>query len=180
MAQWNFDTTHSNVEFVVRHMMVTNVRGQFRNFSGTLEFDPANPAATSVDVTIDVASVDTGVEDRDNHLKSADFFEAETYPNITFKSTNIEVVDEATAKMTGDLTIKDVTKPVTLDVEFLGQGASPFGDFRAGFEASGKIDREAFGLTWNAALETGGVLVGKDVKLQLAVQVIKQAETETA
>ena len=180
MVQWNFDNAHSNVDFVIRHMMVTNVRGTFGAFDGTLTFDPANPAAAAVDVTIQVDSINTGVADRDAHLKSPDFFDAATYPTITFKSTHVEATGDNTAKVTGDLTIRDVTKPLTLDVEFLGQANSPFGDVRGGFEATGKINREDFGLTWNQALETGGFLVGKDVKIQLAVEVIRVTESETA
>lgn len=177
MATWNIDTLHSNVDFIVRHMMVTNVRGTFNDVSGTIEFDPENPAATAVDVSISVASVNTGAADRDNHLRSADFFDVENFPAMTFKSTNVEITGDTTATMTGDLTIRDVTRPVTLQVEYLGTGKSPFGDVRAGFEATGKINREDFGLTWNQALETGGVLVGQDVKLQLAVQGVRQAES---
>jgi len=180
MAQWNIDTTHSSADFTVRHMMVTNVRGSFSNMDGVINFDPANPAASSVDVTIDVNSINTGVNDRDNHLRSGDFFDIATYPNITFKSTNVEVTGDDSAKVTGDLTIRDVTKTVVLDVDFLGQGGSPFGDTRAGFEATTKIDREAFGLTWNQALEAGGVLVGKDIKIVLDVQGVLVTETTNA
>ncbi|MGB7340767.1 MAG: YceI family protein [Phototrophicaceae bacterium] len=180
MAQWNIDTTHSSADFTVRHMMVTNVRGSFSNIDGVINFDPANPAASSVDVTIDVNSINTGVNDRDNHLRSGDFFDIATYPNITFKSTNVEVTGDDSAKVTGDLTIRDVTKTVVLDVDFLGQGGSPFGDTRAGFEATTKIDREAFGLTWNQALEAGGVLVGKDIKIVLDVQGVLVTETTNA
>lgn len=180
MAQWTFDPAHSSADFTVRHMMVTNVRGSLGAISGTINFDPANLAASSVDATIDVAGISTGVEDRDNHLCSADFFDVATYPNITFKSTNVEVTGDDSAKITGDLTIRDVTGSTVLNVEFLGQGDSPFGDTRAGFEASAKINREEFGLTWNQALETGGVLVGQDVKISLDVQAILVAETATA
>jgi polyisoprenoid-binding protein YceI len=180
MAQWNFDKAHTNVEFVVRHMMVSNVRGSFGEYDGIINFDPANPAASSVEVTIQTASIDTGVADRDNHLRSADFFDAATYPTITFKSTAVQVVDDNNVKLTGDLTMHGVTKPVTLDVEYLGQGNSPFGDVRAGFEASTKINREDFGLGWNVALEAGGVLVGKEIKIQLAVEAVKVTETATA
>lgn len=180
MATWNIDNVHSNVDFVVRHMMVTNVRGSFNDYSGTIEFDPENPAATEVDVTINVASVDTGAEDRDNHLRSADFFEVETHPTMTFKSTSVEITGDDTAKLTGDLTIRGITKPVTLDVEFLGQINSLFGDVRVGFEASGKLNREDFGLTWNQALEAGGMLVGRDVKLALSVQAVRETETAPA
>ncbi len=180
MAQWNIDPAHSSADFTVRHMMVTNVRGSFGNLSGTINFDPENPGASSVEATIDVATINTGVEDRDNHLRSADFFEVEKYPNITFKSTDVEVTGDNSAKITGDLTIRDVTNPVVLDVDFLGQGGSPFGDTRAGFEATTKIDREAFGLTWNQALETGGVLVGKDIKVSLDIQGVLVTETANA
>lgn len=180
MATWNIDHTHTNTDFTVRHMMVTNVRGTFDNVSGTIEFDPANPANTSVDVTIDVNSVNTGVADRDNHLRSADFFDVANYPNITFKSNAVEVTSDTTAKLTGDLTIRDVTKPVVLEVEYLGTANSPFGDVRAGFEAQTKINREDFGLTWNVGLEAGGVLVGKEIKISLAVEAVRVAETANA
>lgn len=180
MAQWNLDPAHSSADFTVRHMMVTNVRGSFGNLSGTINFDPENIGASSVEATIDVATINTGVEDRDNHLRSADFFEVEKYPNITFKSTDVQVTGDNSAKITGDLTIRDVTNPVVLDVDFLGQGGSPFGDTRAGFEATTKIDREAFGLTWNQALETGGVLVGKDIKVSLDIQGVLVTETANA
>lgn len=176
MAQWTFDPTHSSADFTVRHMMVTNVRGSLGAISGTINFDPENPAKASVEASIDVAGINTGVEDRDNHLRSADFFEVESYPNITFKSTDVEMTGDDTAKITGDLTIRDVTQTVVLDAEFIGQGGSPFGDMRAGFEATAKIDRETFGLTWNQALEAGGVLVGKDVKISLSVQGILVTE----
>lgn len=180
MAQWTFDPAHSSADFTVRHMMVTNVRGSLGAISGTLNFDPENPAEASVEASIEVAGINTGVADRDNHLRSADFFDIENYPNITFKSTHVDVTGDSTAKVTGDLTIRNVTNSVVLDVEFFGQGDSPFGDTRAGFEASAKIDREAFGLTWNQALETGGVLVGNDVKISLDVQTILVTETAKA
>jgi polyisoprenoid-binding protein YceI len=180
MATYNIDPTHTSANFTVRHMMVTNVRGGFDNITGTLQFDAANPAASSVDVTINVASINTGVVDRDNHLRSADFFEVEKYPNISFKSTKVEPAGENRAKVTGDLTIRDVTKSVVLDVEFLGQYASPFGDTRAGFEASTSINREDFGLGWNVALEAGGVLVGKDIKLNIDAEAVLVTETATA
>ena len=180
MAQWNFDKAHTNIDFVVRHMMVTNVRGSFGEFDGTINFDPANPENASVEATIQTASINTGVADRDNHLRSADFFDAANYPTITFKSTGVKAVDDNNVKLTGDLTIHGIAHPVTLDVEYLGQGNSPFGDVRAGFEATTKINREDFGLTWNVALEAGGVLVGKEIKIQLAVEAIKVAETATA
>mgnify|MGYP000194256814 CR=1 FL=1 len=180
MAQWTFDPAHSSANFTVRHMMVTNVRGTLGAISGTLNFDPENLANSSVEASIDVAGINTGVADRDGHLRSADFFEVEKYPNITFKSTNVEATGDNTAKVTGDLTIRDVTNTVVLNVEFLGQGGSPFGDTRAGFEATTTINREAFGLTWNQALEAGGVLVGNDLKVSLYVQTILVTETANA
>jgi polyisoprenoid-binding protein YceI len=172
MATWNIDHTHTNAEFVVRHMMITNVRGKFTDVSGTIDFDPANPAAASVDATISVASITTGVTDRDNHLRSPDFFDVENYPSITFKSTRVESTGENNARLIGDLTIRNVTREVALEVEFLGQNKNPWGMTVAGFEASTKINREDFGLTWNVALETGGVLVGKDIKIELAVEAV--------
>lgn len=175
MAQWQIDPAHTKAGFVVRHMMVTNVRGSFDRVSGTLEFDPQQPQNSHVEVSIDVDSISTGVADRDNHLRSADFFDVASYPTMTFKSTGFELTSDTTGKLTGDLTIRDVTRPVTLDVEFLGTLKSPFGDTRAGFEATGTLNREDFGLTWNQTLETGGVLVGKEVKLELAVQVAQAA-----
>ena len=180
MASYKLDSAHTATNFTVRHMMVTNVRGGFDKVSGTLEFDAANPAAASVEVIIEAASVNTGVVDRDNHLRSADFFEVEKYPNITFKSTKVEALSDTHAKVTGDLTIRDVTKSVVLDVEFLGQAASPFGDTRAGFEATTNINREDFGLGWNVALEAGGVLVGKEIKLNIDAEAVLVTETATA
>lgn len=177
MPSYNIDSAHTAANFTVRHMMVTNVRGGFDKVSGVLNFDLANPANSSVDVTIEAASVNTGVADRDNHLRSADFFDVEKFPSITFKSTKVEANGENRAKVTGDLTIKDVTKSVVLDVEYLGQTGSPFGDTRAGFEASTSVNREDFGLTWNVALEAGGVLVGKDIKISIDAEAILLAET---
>jgi polyisoprenoid-binding protein YceI len=180
MASYKLDSAHTATNFTVRHMMVTNVRGGFDNVSGTLEFDAANPAASSVEVTIDAASISTGVLDRDNHLRSADFLDVENYPTISFKSTSVEAKSDTHAKVTGDLTIHGITKPVVLDVEFLGQAGSPFGDTRAGFEATTSINREDFGLTWNVALEAGGVLVGKDIKLNIDAEAILVTETASA
>lgn len=180
MATWNIDPTHSSADFTVRHMMVSNVRGGFDVVGGQITFDPENPANASVDVTIDVSTINTGVEDRDNHLRSADFFDVETYPTLTFKSTDVTLTGDDTANVTGDLTIRDVTRSVVLQVEFLGSGQSPFGDTRAGFEGTANINREDFGLTWNQALETGGVLVGKDIKISLDVQGIREIASQPA
>jgi polyisoprenoid-binding protein YceI len=176
MSEWKFDLAHTSVTFAVRHMMVTTVRGQFQQVSGVLHFDPKNMAASSVEATIAATSVTTGAADRDNHLRSADFFDVATYPEITFKSTRVELTGGDAAKVTGNLTIKDKTLPVTFNAEYLGQINSPFGDTRVGFTASLKINREDFGLTWNRALETGGVLVGKDITIGLDVEAVMVVE----
>ncbi|MEO1288677.1 MAG: YceI family protein [Chloroflexota bacterium] len=180
MAIWNIDPAHSAADFTVRHMMVTNVRGGFDVIDGQINFDPENAADSSVEVTIDVSSINTGVADRDGHLRSADFFDVENYPTLTFKSTEVNLTGDDTANVIGDLTIRDVTRSVVLQVEFLGSGQSPFGDTRAGFEGTANINREDFGLTWNQALETGGVLVGKDIKISLDVQGILVTEAQEA
>lgn len=170
MSKWTVDGTHSDIGFVARHMMFAKVRGQFNEFDVNLDFDPENPAATTVEAVIKTSSVDTGVDDRDNHLRSGDFFDAEQFPDMVFKSKRVEVNGGNAGKLIGDLTIRDVTREVALDVEFLGQDNNPWGVPVAGFEASTKINREDFGLTWNAALESGGVLVGKDIQVQLNIQ----------
>ena len=172
MATWKFDPAHTAVTFTTRHMMVTTVHGRFAPPTGKLEFDPANPAASYVEAEIDAKTVSTGVDQRDNHLRSADFLEVEKFPTITYKSTKIEVTGENEGKITGDLTIHGVTHPVTLNVEHLGVVDSPFGDKRAGFTASTKINREDWGLTYNAAIEAGGFVVGKELKIELDVEAI--------
>ncbi|MBB4826444.1 polyisoprenoid-binding protein YceI [Sporosarcina luteola] len=171
MKNWTVDSSHSTVGFEVKHMMVSKVRGQFTSYTADVAASDLTDLTTaSIGFTFDVASIDTNSEDRDNHLKSADFFDVETYPSITFHSTNI-TKDGEDYKVTGDLTIKDVTKPVTFDVEYGGKGTNPWGVEVYGFEAEAKINREEFGLTWNAALETGGVLVGKDIKIKVELEV---------
>jgi polyisoprenoid-binding protein YceI len=178
MAKWNIDPTHTNVEFVVTHMMFSKVRGRFSDVNGVIEYDANNISNSSVTATIKTASVDSGVADRDNHLRSGDFFDAENYPDMIFRST--EVIDKGDNKaiIKGELTIRDVTKAIELNAEFVGEGVNPWGMTVAGFSASGKIDREAFGLTWNQMLEAGGVLVSKDVELVLNAQAILQSEEE--
>lgn len=170
---WNIDTSHSEILFAVRHMMISTVRGQFSKFSGTISIDETNPANSSVDVTIDVASVNTRDEKRDGHLTSPDFFDAATYPTITFKSTKIEVTGASTGKIHGDLTIKGVTRAVVLDTTFVGKAKSPWGTTSAGFNASTKINRTDFGLTWNVALETGGFLVGEDITITIELEAVQ-------
>ncbi|MBZ0301745.1 MAG: YceI family protein [Anaerolineae bacterium] len=181
MAKWQLDPTHSSAEFAVRHMMVSTVRGGFKNVTGTLEFDPDQPEKASVEAVIQVSEMaSTGVKDRDNHLKSADFLDAEKYPTITFKSTKIEKVSGDKARVVGDLTIRDVTRPVTVDAELLGIINSPFGQKVAGFHGSTTINREDFGLTWNMVVEGGGVMVGKEIKVSLDVEVVPAQEPALA
>lgn len=174
-VKWIIEPTHSLVEFSVRHMMITNVKGRFSEVEGALVGDVNDMANASIDVTIDVASVDTRVKDRDDHLRSADFFDVEKFPKMTFKSTEITPVGDDEYKIKGDLTIKDVTLPIELDATFEGAGKDPWGNERVGFSAKGKLNRKDYGLTWNAALETGGVLVGEDVKISIEVELVKQA-----
>ena len=166
---WTIDTSHSELTFAVRHMMVSKVRGRFGDVEGTITFAD-DPAQSSVDVTIAVASVDTGSADRDGHLTSADFFDAETFPQITFRSTAISDVKGDTFTLTGDLTVKDVTREVSFTATYNGAGRNPWGAVVVGFEGRVEIDREDFGLTWNQALETGGVLVGKVATIDIAVE----------
>ena len=173
---WNLDTTHTQVQFSVRHMMISKVRGEFQKVTGSVNLDEANPANTTLDIQIDASSVNTREAQRDGHLKSADFFNAETYPNLTFKSTKVEVTGKNTAVLTGDLTIRDVTKEVKLDVEFQGFAKSPWGTTNAGFTAHTSINREDFGLTWNVALETGGLLVGKEIEINIEAELVKAPE----
>ncbi|HMJ74333.1 MAG TPA: YceI family protein [Iamia sp.] len=163
------DTSHSELSFSVRHMMVSKVRGRFGDVEGTVTI-AEDPLASTVEVTIATASIDTGTPDRDGHLASADFFDAETFPSITFRSTRISDVKGDTFTLTGDLTVKDVTREVSFTATYNGAGKSPFGHVVAGFEGQVEIDREDFGLTWNQALETGGVLVGKVAKVDIAVE----------
>lgn len=167
------DPSHSEVGFVARHAMVTKVRGRFSEVEGTITFGDSVEDATAT-ATVATASVSTGSEQRDGHLQSPDFFDVATYPSITFASTDVRA-DGGEYVLEGDLTIKDVTKRVTVPVEFEGTATDPFGNQRAGFSAAFDVDREDWGLTWNAALETGGVLVSKKVKLQLDISAIKQA-----
>ena len=171
---WQIDPTHSHAQFTVRHMMISKVRGSFEKFSGTVDFDESEPTNSKVDVTIEVDSINTREEQRDGHLKSPDFFDAATYPAIAFKSTKSEKTSDNRGKLHGDLTIKDVTRPVTLDVEYAGQAKSPWGTTSAGFTGSTKINRKDWGLTWNQALETGGVLVGEDVQIDIEIELVKQ------
>ena len=165
------DATHTNVEFAVKHLMISTVKGRFGDVSGTVSVPQTGEP--TVDVTINAASIDTRVDARDKHLKSADFFDVEKYPTLRFVSTKATRTDDG-YKLVGDLTIKDVTRPVTLTVTEEGTGMDPWGNSKSGFSAVGKINRTDFGLTWNAALETGGVMVSEDVKLAFDVQLVAQ------
>lgn len=175
---FTLDKSHSGIDFTVRHMMISKARGRFDSFDGTVNLDPANPQNTTVDVTIDAASINTRDAQRDAHLKSADFFDVETYPTLRFVSTKVERTGDATAKLYGDLTIRDVTKPVVLDVEYSGSSKSPWGNTSYGFEANTKINRKDWNLTWNVALETGGVLVSDEVSIHVEVELIEVAEAQ--
>ena len=171
---YTLDVTHTRLGFSARHAMVTTVRGAFTGFEGSATIDTANPANSKVELGIDVASVETGVADRDGHLKSGDFFDAENFPKISFSSTSVER-DGTDWQITGDLTIKDNTLPVTIVFEETGSAKDPFGNLRVGFEGGTTINRKDWGLVWNAALETGGVLVSEKVKLEFDISAIRTA-----
>ncbi len=173
-GDYSIDPAHTRLGFVARHAMVTKVRGQFHEFSGTAHVDTANPAASKVDLTITAASVSTGNADRDGHLQSNDFFGAQDNPQITFSSTDVSR-DGATWTITGDLTIKGTTKPVTIDFDEVGSAQDPFGNTRVGFEGSTTVKRSDWGLTFNAALETGGVLVSEKITLEFDISAIKNS-----
>lgn len=172
-ATFAIDASHSSVGFKVRHMMVSNVRGAFDQFEGTIEFDEAAMGEASVEAVIQVSSVDTADEKRDQHLVSADFFDAEQFPEMTFRSTALKQDGEAWM-LHGELTLHGVTKPVTLELEYNGTIEDPWGNTRAGFSAEGKIDRRDFGITWNNTLDKGGLAVGNDVTIQLEIEAIKK------
>jgi polyisoprenoid-binding protein YceI len=175
---YTIDPAHSSAQFSIRHMMISNVRGGFSGITGTVDYDAANPGASSVDIVIDANTIKTLDEQRDGHLKSADFLDTEKYPTITFKSTKIEATGADEATMTGNLTVHGVTKPVTLKVEGpSAEGKDPWGNVRIGASATTKIKRSEFGLTWNAVLEAGGFMVGDELKIELEVEMIKAAAT---
>ena len=171
------DPTHSRIGFVARHAMVTKVRGSFNEFEGTGHFDAADPSRSSLQLTIRAASIDTRNADRDGHLRGNDFFDMETYPEITFASTAVEQVDPVTFRVTGDLTIKGTTKPVSVDLEYTGTARDPFGNTRLGLEGSTVVNRKDFGLNWNAPLDTGGVLVSEKVTLEFEVSAVRTDES---
>lgn len=174
---WEIDPAHSTIEFAVKHMMFTTVRGRFKSFSGTVRVDENNPDRSSVEVRIDAGSIDTGVADRDAHLRSADFLAVEEYPEITFRSTRVNGAykqDGDRFSVIGDLQIRGKAMPVTLEATFEGIGKDPWGKQRSGFAARAEIDRREWGLRWNQALETGGVLVANSVRIEIEAQAVKQ------
>ena len=173
---YQIDPAHSSAQFSVRHMMISNVRGEFTKLSGAIVYDPEHPEQSNVDVTIDVSSISTREDQRDTHLKSGDFFDAEKFPTITFKSKEVVAQKNGDVKLTGDLTIRGVTREVVLDVEGpTPESKDPWGNLRIGASATTKINRKDFGLTWNSTLETGGLLVGDEVKITLDVEAIRQS-----
>ena len=168
---WKLDPSHTLVEFSAKHLMISTVKGRITDVEGTIVTDEVDPQSSSVEVTLKAASLDTRTDQRDQHLRSADFLDVEKYPEIKFRSTRIQG-DKNSFKMTGDLTIRDVTKSITLDASFEGRARDPWGGERIGFSASGKIDRREFGLTWNQALEAGGVVVGNDIKINIEIEAV--------
>ena len=176
---WNIDATHSTVGFSIRHMVFSKVRGRFAKYTGAIQLDD-DLAASWVEVTIDAASIDTGTAQRDEHLRSVDFFDAEHFPELRFKSTRVEDAGKGRLRVLGDLTIRDVTREVELDVEPAGRGKDPWGNERIGYIAKTSIDRKDFGLRWNQLLEAGGVLVGYRVDIALDIQAVNTAARDAA
>ncbi|MFE2213275.1 YceI family protein [Streptomyces canus] len=174
-GDYTIDASHSTIGFTVRHAMVTNVKGKFNEFSGSLHLDGGDPSASTASIDVKMDSIDTGSADRDGHLKSADFFKIEEFPTMTFRSTKAEALGDEDYRITGDLTILGTTKPLTIDLEFNGAAKDPFGNERVGFEGKAEIKRSEWGLTWNAALETGGVLISDKIKLSFDISAIKNA-----
>ncbi len=177
-TKWQIDASHSAAEFAVKHLMISTVKGHFADVSGAVTVDENTPGTAKVDVSIGVASIDTRDEKRDAHLKSADFFDVERFPKILFRGKRVEGPLDGEFELIGDLTIRDVTREVTLKVESSGRVTDPWGGERAGYAATTKINRKDFGLTWNVGLEAGGVLVGDDVKIAIEVELVKQAAKE--
>jgi polyisoprenoid-binding protein YceI len=177
---WNIDATHSGINFSIRHMVFSKVRGRFAKYTGAIQLDDSDPSKSWVEVTIDAASIDTGTPQRDTHLRSKDFFDVETFPELRFKSTRVEDIGGGRLRVIGDLTIRDITREVVLDAEPSGRGMDPWGNERLGFAAKTSIERKDFGLTWNQLLEAGGVLVGDKVEIELDVQAVNAAARDAA
>ncbi|MER6126335.1 YceI family protein [Streptomyces sp. NPDC001795] len=174
-GEYSIDPSHSTIGFVARHAMVTNVKGNFKDFTGTLHLDGADPSQSTASIDVTMDSIHTGSADRDNHLRSSDFFKIDEFPTMTFRSTKAEALGGDDYRITGDLTILGTTKPISIDLEFNGSAKDPFGNERVGFEGKAELVRSEWGLTWNAALETGGVLVSDKIKLVFDISAIKQA-----
>jgi len=174
-GDYTIDAAHTTIGFTARHVMVTNVKGKFLDFSGSLHLDGSDPSKSSASIDVKMDSIDTGNADRDGHLKSADFFKTDEFPTMTFRSTKAESLGGDDYRITGDLSILGVTKPITIDLEFNGAAKDPFGNERVGFEGKATILRSEWGLTWNAALETGGFLVSDKIKLNFDISAIKNA-----
>ncbi|MFG1807460.1 YceI family protein [Streptomyces sp. NPDC049040] len=170
------DPAHTRIGFVARHAMVTKVRGAFHEFEGTAHLDGADPAGSTAQVVIKTESIDTGVEQRDQHLRTNDFLDAPNFPDITYRTTRVEQKSDSEYRVTGDLTVKDTTKPVTIDFEYTGNAVDPFGNLRVGLEGSVTISRKEFGVEWNTALEGGGVLVSDKIVLEFDISAIKQGQ----
>jgi len=179
-SSWNIDTTHSGVNFSIRHMVVSKVRGRFTKYSGSVQLDEDDLTRSTVQATIEASSVDTGTAQRDEHLRSADFFDVANFPELRFESQRIEKLSEDRYRLVGDLTIRGVTRGVALDVEYGGRAKDPWGNERIGFIARGELDRKDFGLGWNQLLEAGGVLVGDRVDIELEVQAVKASAVQAA
>ncbi len=175
---YQIDNAHSQIQFTVRHMMISRVRGWFEKFSGEFEIDENKPAESRIDVRIEAASINTREPQRDGHLRSPDFLDAEKFPYLTFASKRVEVLDNTRAKLYGDLTIRDVTHEVVMDVEYTGQAKSPWGTTSLGFNGHTVINRKDWDLTWNKALETGGVLVGEEISIDIELELVQVAEAE--
>ncbi len=178
--RWEIDSSHSGIQFTVRHLVIAKVRGQFSRWTGTVTVPDGDFGSASVEVVIDAASIDTGVADRDAHLRSADFFDVERYPEITFKSADVTRVASDQVRVTGALTIKGTSRDVVLDVEPLGLAKDPWGNERAAFSATTSIDRRDFGLTWNQVLEAGGVMVGDRIDIAIEIEAVRQPATQAA
>jgi polyisoprenoid-binding protein YceI len=178
--RWAIDSSHSGIHFSVRHLVIAKVRGQFSRWSGTITVPGEDFTRASVEVVIDASSIDTGVADRDAHLRSPDFFDVAQYPEITFKASRFEPQGDTNARLVGELTLKGITREVALTVERGGEARDPWGNERAAFSAKTSINRSDFGLTWNQALETGGVIVGERVDLEIEIEAVRQAATKVA
>lgn len=174
-SQWTVDPTHSSIDFSVKHMMIAKVKGTFHTFEAQIDADPADLTSANISISVDLSSIDTRNSDRDAHLRSGDFFDADTHPKMTFQSTSVAKTSDGEYDVTGDLTIRGVTRPVTIAATFEGTGKDPWGNVKVGYSAVGSIKRSDFGLTYNAVLETGGVMISDEIKISIELEAIQQA-----